>query len=142
MSFQGRFVKVNKHSPSGTGVCDRSGFLFNHKDLKKQMEYRGNRLSWTGFLVAERYLDKPNPQFRPTRAPLDDPKPLQNARFPNDYTGHDNNPVDLKTVKRDLNNFVQNAGFPDVDTGHSNNPVDLKTIKSDLNNFVWNQRGG
>ena len=49
--FKGKYVSINPDNPSALGVCDESGFVFNHKDLIKQMEWRGNNLVWTGLMV-------------------------------------------------------------------------------------------
>ena len=79
--WKGKHVRINPRNPSALGVCDYSSFDFNHKDLIKQMEWRGDRLVWTGFLVGGPYLDKPQEQNRP---PLvkDDPHPVVNPRIP------------------------------------------------------------
>lgn len=76
----GRYVKKGSLEP--IGVCDYSGFFFSKSDLIKQMEWRGNSLIWTGFMVGRPFLDVPSEQNRP---PLirDDPKIVDNAR-PND----------------------------------------------------------
>lgn len=102
--YKGKYVKVNKDSPSALGVCDQSGLLFNHKDLVKQMEWRGDRLVWTGFLVGKRFLDKPQEQHRPPPV-KDDPKSIKDARFPGDYVDYESNPVDNAKVLSELNDF-------------------------------------
>lgn len=83
--WKGKYVKIDPKNPAALGICDESGFTFNHKDLHKQMEWRGNRLVWTGLLVGAPYLDVPNEQNRP---PLvqDDPRPIENPRPPTPYT--------------------------------------------------------
>jgi len=90
--WKGKYVTIDPNNPSALGVCDESGFTFNHKDLVKQMEWRGNALIWTGFMVGKPYLDVPNEQTRP---PLvkDDPRPVTNPRLPMDYTDPESNPV-------------------------------------------------
>lgn len=82
--YKGKYVTIDKDNPDALGICDDSGFVFNHKDLVKQMEWRGNNLVWTGFLVGRPYLDVPNEQNRP---PLtkDDPRPVKNPRLPTPY---------------------------------------------------------
>lgn len=76
-----RRKNANIKNASALGVCDVSGFTFYHKDLVKQMEWRGDRLVWTGFMVAPQYLDIPQEQSRP---PIvhDDPRPVLNPRIP------------------------------------------------------------
>jgi hypothetical protein len=82
-TWKGKYVKVNPANPQGLGVCDDSGFVFNHKDLIKQMEWRGNNLVWTGLMVGKPYLDKPCEQNRPPIV-KGDPKPVSNPRLPKD----------------------------------------------------------
>jgi hypothetical protein len=79
MRRRGKYQKVDPNHPRAFGVCDISGWLVNHDDLVKQMEYVGNALVWTGLLVHPAFLDKPNPQGL---APLviSDPTPVKNAR--------------------------------------------------------------
>ena len=75
--MRGAYVKKGSKEP--VGVCDFSGFWFSKSDLVKQMEYRGNALVWTGFMVGRPFLDIPNQQARP---PLvkNDPKVVTNPR--------------------------------------------------------------
>lgn len=91
---RGQFVR--KGSMDAVGVCDFSGFWFSHSDLVKQMEWRGNRLVWTGFMVGRPFVDIPNEQARP---PLvqDDPKIVENPR-PLGQT-NDDGPPDAPTYK-------------------------------------------
>ena len=70
---------VRKGSTEPVGVCDFSGFWFSHSDLVKQMEYRGNSLVWTGFMVGRPFLDIPNQQARPPLVKAD-PKVVINPR--------------------------------------------------------------
>lgn len=69
--------------PKALGLCDRSGFLFRHEDLRKQMAYRGDVLVWTGAMVYKDYLDEPNSQgltpiLRPNLLPCQNPRPDSN----------------------------------------------------------------
>lgn len=91
--WKGKYVKIDPKNPAALGVCDDSGFTFNHKDLVKQMEWRGNNLVWTGLMVGKPYLNVPNEQFRP---PLvkDDPRPVKNPRPPYPYTDPETPVVD------------------------------------------------
>jgi len=83
--WKGKHVIINPEKPSALGVCDDSGFDFNHKDLVKQMEWRGNNLVWTGLMVGKPYLDIPQEQNRPPLVKAD-PKPVKDARLPTPYT--------------------------------------------------------
>lgn len=79
MRPKGKYVSIDINFPEGLGICDYSGFVFNHKDLVKQMEWRGNGLIWTGYMVGKPYLDTPNEQLRPPILPPD-PIPLRLPR--------------------------------------------------------------
>lgn len=92
MHYKGKYVKIDPKNPNALGVCDQSGFVFNHKDLRKQMEWRGNRLVWTGALRGAPYLDVPNEQNRPNII-TKDPRVIRNSRPPADYTDPESNPV-------------------------------------------------
>lgn len=83
--WQSKNITINPNSPNALGVCDDSGFVFNHKDLIKQMEWRGDNLVWTGLMKGPQYLDKPQEQNRP---PLvkNDPRPVKDPRPPTPYT--------------------------------------------------------
>lgn len=76
----GRHVFVDENSPSALGICDKSGFVFRRIDMVKQMEWRGNALVWTGFIVGKPFVDTPNAQLRPPMLPPD-PVPVQNPRL-------------------------------------------------------------
>jgi hypothetical protein len=73
MRPKGKHITIDVDNPQALGVCDYTGFVHLRKDLVKQMEYRGNRLVWTGFLVGKDYVDVPNPQLKP---PMLRPDPI------------------------------------------------------------------
>ena len=89
---KGKYVKININNPNALGVCDDSGFVFNHKDLCKQMEWRGNALVWTGLMKGRPYLDVPSEQNRPPKVGRD-PIPVTNPRLPTPYTDPEANQV-------------------------------------------------
>ena len=76
-SMRGSYVRKGSTEP--VGVCDFSGFWFSQSDLVKQMEYRGNSLVWTGFMVGKPFVDIPNQQARPPLVKAD-PKVVINPR--------------------------------------------------------------
>lgn len=82
MSYRphGRYVNVDENSPYALGICDKSGFVFRRIDMVKQMEWRGNALIWTGFIVGKPFVDTPNAQLKPPILPPD-PVPVQNPRL-------------------------------------------------------------
>lgn len=101
MRPKGKHVgNVDMDNPEALGICDYTGFVHFRKDLVRQMEWRGNRLEWTGFLVGRDYVDQPNPQLRP---PIlrPDPVPVYYPREPQVYSVYFNNmvvPFNLQTI--------------------------------------------
>ena len=75
---------VNGNAPSAFARCDRCGFIYNHKSLQFQFDYRGPRLTNLRILVCQPCYDKPQPQLKPIMT-TQDPLPVINAR-PEDYT--------------------------------------------------------
>lgn len=66
--------------PEAQAVCDRCGFMYRHRDLVWQYEYRGNALMNIRRLVCTvTCLDVPFQFNRPIILPPD-PKPVLNAR--------------------------------------------------------------
>jgi hypothetical protein len=59
--------------------CDRCGLYRYRRRLRKQMEFRGDTLAWTGLLVCGHCLDAPDQHQRPIRLPPD-PVPVQDPR--------------------------------------------------------------
>lgn len=74
-------ARVDVNHPESFGVCDLCGFLYNLVDLKKQQEWRGNNLVWTGYLRCDDCLDVPFQLDRPLFIPPD-PQAVPNARPP------------------------------------------------------------
>jgi hypothetical protein len=71
---------VNPDNPRAWGRDDITGLPVMHDDLVKQMEYIGNGLAWTGFMVHFNDADQPNPQLMPPRL-RPDPVPVHNPRI-------------------------------------------------------------
>lgn len=88
MAQYGKYFQTSFTEPNSYGICDRTGFIFNSKDLKKQMVWAGNNLVWTGWMVGAPYIDEPSQQNRPPVI-LDDPKPVKNPRVPQDGSFED-----------------------------------------------------
>lgn len=87
MSFKrhGKYTKMSKTNPQAIGQCDYSGLVVRHADLKKQMQYSGTGLYWTGLWVYTKFIDKPNPQNLAPRVKAD-PVPVDHARPSNMVT--------------------------------------------------------
>lgn len=76
-------AQVSADSPAAFARCDRCGFIYNHKSLRFQFDYRGPQLQNLKFLVCAPCYDKPQPQLKPLILTAD-PIPIINAR-PEDY---------------------------------------------------------
>src|SRR5580658_10636420 len=101
MGYPHKHLTFNPKDPRSVGMCDYSDFAFNRADLVKQYEYRGDRLVWTGFLVASKFADKPNPQLlNPVLKP--DPYPLKNPR---PDVGPNNDIQDNNAIRQSLYNY-------------------------------------
>jgi hypothetical protein len=72
-------AKLDPQHPAAFAHCDRCGFLYNHRDLKWDVQYQGRYVERTGFLVCDSCNDIPNPTRRPIVLPPD-PVPILNAR--------------------------------------------------------------
>ena len=77
-------ASVSGNAPSAFARCDRCGFIYNHKTLQFQFDFRGPRLTNLRILVCQTCYDKPQPQLKPIMT-TQDPLPVINAR-PEDYT--------------------------------------------------------
>lgn len=99
-------LRVDPHSPTGRGTCDRCSQIRNHSQLIWEMEYRGNSLMRTGFLVCSTCLDIPYQGNRPILLPAD-PVPLLNPRT-EPLLQEENSVAPSNT----LNNFLAQAKQP------------------------------
>lgn len=79
MTYPHGRAKVDASNPRAFGICDRCGFLKNHKDLRWQYDYRGRNLANLRILVCDPCYDDPQPQLKPRILPPD-PMPILNAR--------------------------------------------------------------
>ena len=131
MSYRphGKHVRIDSQSPNGLGICDYTGFVFNKKDLIKQMEWRGNAIVWTGLYVGRPYADVPNEQNRPPILPPD-PIPFLNARVQQMELQHAN------TISVPVNNIFTpaNALWTDED-GREALPANQRAAP--LENYHW-----
>lgn len=89
MRAHGRYF-VDQNHPRALATCDRCGFIYNHDQLRWEMQWVGPKLQNQRFLVCDRCWDVPQEQLRTIVLPPD-PIPIQNAR-PENYIG-DNNPI-------------------------------------------------
>ncbi len=106
--WKGKYVVIDPKNPAALGQCDDTDFTFNHKDLVKQMEWRGDNLVWTGLLVGKPYLDVPQEQNRPPLVKAD-PRPVINSRLPVSYIDPNANQILSNTqLTAKLNSFNWN----------------------------------
>lgn len=106
-TYKGKYFKPNSNSSRAAGVCDFSSMVFPHSELKKQMQWTGDQLTWTGLMVAERFLDKPNPQDRPP--PINnDPTVIANPRPPQGYQPLAPNTLTYQQIRAKLGQIRQN----------------------------------
>jgi hypothetical protein len=77
-SIAGR-ARTNPANPQAHARCDRCGFIYNHIDLKWQMDWRGATMQNKRILVCDTCLDDPQQQGRAIVVPAD-PVPILNPR--------------------------------------------------------------
>jgi hypothetical protein len=74
------YARTSRRAPRAFAICDTCGLQYNHDDLVPQMEYQGNDLRPTGFLVCRRTCnDRPQPQLTTPILPRD-PQPIDQPR--------------------------------------------------------------
>lgn len=78
--YRGRIPYIDPDNPQSWGKDDYTGLPVMHPDMVKQMEFIGNGLAWTGFMVHYKDYSQPNPQKIPPRL-KPDPVPIPNPRY-------------------------------------------------------------
>lgn len=97
-------ARISATRPRAIGESDRSGMWYSLDDLRKQMQWAGNTLIWTGLLVGPDELDVPQPQYKTPILPPDPVPRLQPRPSPN------TTPVPV-TVGAPLPTSPENLGF-------------------------------
>ena len=72
-------AKLDPQHPAAFAICEMCGFLYNHRDLRFEVQWMGNEIRRTGHLVCPRCWDMPNPNIRAHTLPPD-PVPISNPR--------------------------------------------------------------
>jgi hypothetical protein len=72
-------ARVSSKSPAAFAICDRCGFLYNHRDLAWQFDWGGASLINKRILVCKPCNDTPQNQLRAIVLPAD-PVPIMNPR--------------------------------------------------------------
>lgn len=114
-------ARVDPQRPAAFAICDRCGFMYNHRELVWDTQYMGRFIKRTGFLVCESCNDRPNPTLRPIKLPPD-PVPILNPR---------SEPIHCHTFKprADQLQDIPLDGFPSSVTADTSNrqfpPVDM-----------------
>lgn len=75
-------AKVSTRNPEAFAICDNCGFLYNHSELRWQLQWAGNKLVNLKQLVCRRCNDIPQTQLRAIVLPAD-PMPVLNPRVQN-----------------------------------------------------------
>ncbi len=99
MRYTARAI-ANPSSPRAFAVCDRCGFLYNHRDLLWQNQWIGPRLQNLKILVCASCRDRPQEQLRTFTIPID-PIAIDIPR-PEDYTLEVTNFLNTESLTFDL----------------------------------------
>ena len=75
-------AKISSRNPQAAATCDLCGFVYQHSELRWQLEWGGNKLINKRLLVCRRCNDIPNTQLRAIVIPAD-PMPILNPRVNN-----------------------------------------------------------
>lgn len=75
-------AKVSTRNPEAFAICDNCGFLYNHSELRWQLQWAGNKIVNLKQLVCRRCNDIPQTQLRAIVLPAD-PMPVMNPRVQN-----------------------------------------------------------
>lgn len=75
-------AKVSTRNPEAFAICDGCGFLYQHSELRFQLQWSGNKLVNLKQLVCRRCNDIPQTQLRAIVLPAD-PMPIMNPRVQN-----------------------------------------------------------
>jgi hypothetical protein len=102
--YKGKYVNIDPKNPEALGICQISGFVFNHKDLVKQMRWCGNSKIWTKLLVGKPFQDIPNEQNRPPITKKD-PYPIENPRPPIPNPPNNNVTPPYEELEAQLNSY-------------------------------------
>ena len=148
-------AKVSSRNPEAFAICDDCGFMFNHSELRWQLQWAGNKLVNLKQLVCRRCNDIPQTQLRAIVLPAD-PMPVMNPRVQNyqaavtDYrTTSGQNTVDpttgipipgttMRITENDDYRVIQQTGEPpggkNTLPGTDPNAVTYRVISSAANN--------
>jgi hypothetical protein len=70
---------LDPQKPAAFAICEKCGFLYNHRDLRWDKQWRGTQLVKTGHLVCPKCEDVPNRTLQAMVLPAD-PVPVLNPR--------------------------------------------------------------
>lgn len=147
-------ASIDPTQPAAKAVCDRCGFLYSHRDLRWQSDWRGPRLQNLRLLVCQSCLDTPQMNGQRTILIPPDPIPIQNAR-PEMYVSDDNpmsaigaNPfMGLERYGSRIGTMNSLGGINAAFDGNANKPTGMcatiSVSNSSYNNYVginWSGR--
>lgn len=72
-------ARISARRPEAMAECDRTGFWYPLSQMRRQLQWAGNKLVDTGLLVGPDQLDVPQDQNRSPILPAD-PTPRRNPR--------------------------------------------------------------
>lgn len=109
-------AQLDPRSPAAFGICDRCGFLYQHRNLRWEVQYQGQYINKTGFLVCNTCWDVPNPQLKPKALPADS-VPILNPRKEAADSNMDQTEYTVATLpaaasNEDLMTFVTDSTVP------------------------------
>lgn len=146
MRFHGR-ASVDVNRPEAWGVCDRCGFLYQHRNLIWQHDWRGPQLQNLRILVCIACLDKSQENGQRTFVLPPDPVAIKNAR-PETYV-LDNNPLSaiganaspsLWRFSAQIGTLTAGGGVPAAFDSNTNKPSwmcsNLSISGSSYNNYI------
>jgi len=110
-------AQVDRTKPQAWAICDRCGFLYNHRDLAFQYQWTGPRTANQNLLVCSRCMDVPQEQLRTFAIPAD-PEPIPHPRV--ERYRVDNNP--MSPIGIPFGTMTQAAGVKAAFDSNANKP--------------------
>lgn len=140
-------ASINSQRPEAFGVCDKCGFMFNHKELSWDYDWRGPRLQNLRTLVCRACQDVPQANGQKTFILPPDPPSIANARP--EYYVPANNPLSAIGANPDplrwrysmqIGTMTEGGGVPSAFDGNPNKPSFMSAVisvaNSSFNNYV------
>jgi hypothetical protein len=140
-------ASINPRRPEALGVCDLCGFLYNHRALTWDYDWRGSKMQNLRILVCEGCLDEPQQNGQRSFILPPDPVPIANARP--EYYVPDTNPLSAIGANPDpsrwqysmqIGTLTEAGGVPAAFDGNPSKPsflsATITTAHSSFGNYV------